>query len=754
MKNSVAFQTRIASIMEALAKAAVAEISKLVEDGSVVLRSEVSRSHEEIDRLRWKLQQVESDLRTAQEAATRECRSVGLQVEDPLDAVGGSFKGGAEAAIVEPLDERKCKAQTHDTRPDFGFAVKEEQEGELVAQILHQAESEHNSGRLNNMGSEFVMLERENQLWRSFTQGDSDLSDNLDCSITVEQCSQSQSVVSPAQHTPGTMDMFGGSLSSLVKDDYVAYGGVVKEEAVSRSHEEIDRLRRKLQHVERELRAAQEAATRESRSVGLTFENQFEAPEGVFKGGADAATLEQVNEKKSKAQTLTARPDFGFAVKEEHEGELVAQILHQTESEHSSGRLNNVGSEFVMFERGHQLPSSVSQGHSVGTDDPVCANVTEQCSQSQSVLSPLQRTPATSEMSGSSLSSLEKDYHVFERGVVKEEAVSRSQKEIDRLRRKLQQVESELRTAQEAATRESRSVGVQVVDQFEGAGGVFKGDAGAAIVEQRSEKKCKAQRRDTRDDFGFAVKKEQEEESVAQILHQTESEHSEERLNNVDSEYVMFERGHQLWSSFTQGDSDMTADPVCISVKEQCSQSQSVLSPIQHTPATMEIPGSTLSSLDNDDHVVDGGVMKEEAVSRSQKEIDRLRRKLQQVESELRTAQEAATRESRSVGVQVVDQFEGAGGVFKGGAGAAIVEQLSEKKCKAQRRDTRDDFGFAVKKEQEEESVAQILHQTESEHSEERLNNVDSDIPQPPWRSLEALCHLWITMIMLSMEVL
>uniref|UniRef100_A0A0E9V613 Uncharacterized protein n=1 Tax=Anguilla anguilla TaxID=7936 RepID=A0A0E9V613_ANGAN len=44
MKNCVAFQKQIASIMEVPAKAAVAEISKLVEDGSVVMHLEVSRS--------------------------------------------------------------------------------------------------------------------------------------------------------------------------------------------------------------------------------------------------------------------------------------------------------------------------------------------------------------------------------------------------------------------------------------------------------------------------------------------------------------------------------------------------------------------------------------------------------------------------------------------------------------------------------------------------------------------------------------
>ncbi|KAJ8272814.1 hypothetical protein GJAV_G00093730 [Gymnothorax javanicus] len=217
MKNRVVFQTQLASIMEALAKAAVAEISKLVENDSVVLRLEVSRSHEEIDCLRRKLLRVESELRTAQEAATRESRSVGVQVEDHFEAARGAVQGGADAPFKEPVNKKKCKRQTHntshkeinrlrsklqqvesdlrtaqeartgesrsvgvqvadqfeaaggaveqlieqnceaqacDSRPEFGYTVKEEQEEERVAQILHQTESEDSAGRLNNVGPE------------------------------------------------------------------------------------------------------------------------------------------------------------------------------------------------------------------------------------------------------------------------------------------------------------------------------------------------------------------------------------------------------------------------------------------------------------------------------------------------------------------------------------------------------------------------------------------------------------------------
>ncbi|KAI4882415.1 hypothetical protein NFI96_025172 [Prochilodus magdalenae] len=53
------FQTQLAAIMETLAKTAVLEISKLVDMECKMLRSEVTRSHHEIDTLRKRLQLME-----------------------------------------------------------------------------------------------------------------------------------------------------------------------------------------------------------------------------------------------------------------------------------------------------------------------------------------------------------------------------------------------------------------------------------------------------------------------------------------------------------------------------------------------------------------------------------------------------------------------------------------------------------------------------------------------------------------------
>lgn len=71
MSNSVTFQTQLASIMEVLANAAVAEICELVDNGYAVLHLEITRSQKENDALKRKLRLMElkvsraSALRTA-----------------------------------------------------------------------------------------------------------------------------------------------------------------------------------------------------------------------------------------------------------------------------------------------------------------------------------------------------------------------------------------------------------------------------------------------------------------------------------------------------------------------------------------------------------------------------------------------------------------------------------------------------------------------------------------------------------------
>lgn len=60
MTSYKAFHSQLTSIMEALAKAAVAEICELVDDSYAVLQLEITRSHKENEALRRKLELIET----------------------------------------------------------------------------------------------------------------------------------------------------------------------------------------------------------------------------------------------------------------------------------------------------------------------------------------------------------------------------------------------------------------------------------------------------------------------------------------------------------------------------------------------------------------------------------------------------------------------------------------------------------------------------------------------------------------------
>lgn len=67
MLSSGTLRAQIASIIDVLAKAAVAEIAKVVEDGMVLLRLEMVQRDREIDKLKSTIDVLHSELRTAQQ---------------------------------------------------------------------------------------------------------------------------------------------------------------------------------------------------------------------------------------------------------------------------------------------------------------------------------------------------------------------------------------------------------------------------------------------------------------------------------------------------------------------------------------------------------------------------------------------------------------------------------------------------------------------------------------------------------------
>ncbi|XP_044224981.1 zinc finger protein 853 isoform X1 [Thunnus albacares] len=69
--ESSSFQTQLLSVMDVLAKAAVAEINRRVDDSCAVLRLEVSRSRSDIDLLKRKCEVMEAELRRTRMRARR-----------------------------------------------------------------------------------------------------------------------------------------------------------------------------------------------------------------------------------------------------------------------------------------------------------------------------------------------------------------------------------------------------------------------------------------------------------------------------------------------------------------------------------------------------------------------------------------------------------------------------------------------------------------------------------------------------------
>ncbi|XP_055765074.1 uncharacterized protein LOC129841005 isoform X2 [Salvelinus fontinalis] len=112
MANCMVFHTQIASIMEVLANAAVAEICKLVDDDYAVFRLEMSQSRKENSSLRRKLQLL--DLKVARERAERTMRERSLASRPSSDKIlnrnrgmargEGHFTGGHRSFVKPARD--------------------------------------------------------------------------------------------------------------------------------------------------------------------------------------------------------------------------------------------------------------------------------------------------------------------------------------------------------------------------------------------------------------------------------------------------------------------------------------------------------------------------------------------------------------------------------------------------------------------------------------------------------------------------
>lgn len=219
-------QTRITAILEVLTKAAVAEISQLLQDDSAVYRREMKRREDEIDGLKKRLQVTEKELKKVQAGGLTRS-SVAVQVEslavDLLASKKESLPGNHvetyknKMSSVQELEEEKPQLsdktfassdrvpkepkaspepakQTgprcdEDEFSSLEFEMKIEQVEELVDQELSLPQADY-SMEEPNVSSEHKTDQRDAHLWPSLEDNAANEFSVHDGCIGLEQYEQ------------------------------------------------------------------------------------------------------------------------------------------------------------------------------------------------------------------------------------------------------------------------------------------------------------------------------------------------------------------------------------------------------------------------------------------------------------------------------------------------------------------------------------------------------------------------------------
>ncbi|CAK6977466.1 zinc finger protein 16-like [Scomber scombrus] len=169
MLSTVALRTQIASIIDALSKAAVAEISKVVEDGEVVLRLEMCQRENEIKKLKSNIEILHSELRAAHERGNQ--RPAAPRREDSQSV------SGEARMLLEKL--HKDMDQTRLSVPEVQVKCEPVEEG-----------SEQAREQPGQQGAELGSYERDLAQWRPPTQTEMgrNNSDNLNVGQNSQLC--------------------------------------------------------------------------------------------------------------------------------------------------------------------------------------------------------------------------------------------------------------------------------------------------------------------------------------------------------------------------------------------------------------------------------------------------------------------------------------------------------------------------------------------------------------------------------------
>ncbi|XP_022072327.2 zinc finger protein 221-like isoform X1 [Acanthochromis polyacanthus] len=244
MATCIPFQTQLSSIMEVLVKAAVAEISKLVDDKCAFLHLEISRKQSENEMLKRKLLLMENKNRQLQRGfedymdrgpdegnncphptagdikfpdiedgtisftIKEESPDEALWISDSARAIDSAvqYPNAANVPGNQQFEDQHQLTHSEVTRQkpsEFSdsynsgphavdisglqFTVKTEKEEDRLP--FRQDGCQHNVGKQTQLAADFSMDERENQLWSSIIEGNDIEAGFPDFSSVVEEYS-------------------------------------------------------------------------------------------------------------------------------------------------------------------------------------------------------------------------------------------------------------------------------------------------------------------------------------------------------------------------------------------------------------------------------------------------------------------------------------------------------------------------------------------------------------------------------------
>ncbi|KAK5860345.1 hypothetical protein PBY51_021831 [Eleginops maclovinus] len=225
--NCVVFQSKLTSIMEMLAKAAVVEISKLWEDGFALVQVELRRRESEIEALNRKLVLMEnerghntslsSSSSSSSSSSIREQQNVllppngdGLSIDSVQTLCSDqSAREKADTSAnrqtppppsqteeiqCEQLKGDLCASDGRDDDEDLIVKLEDEDDVQIVEQNVEIDNSANDGAGDHDLEANLqpveAMEEQESQQWSSVSVGDSDPADDSDCFFEPKQLSQ------------------------------------------------------------------------------------------------------------------------------------------------------------------------------------------------------------------------------------------------------------------------------------------------------------------------------------------------------------------------------------------------------------------------------------------------------------------------------------------------------------------------------------------------------------------------------------